>query len=348
MTKADGTPLARTSFVNNGICHLFEEIRYELNAIEIDRCKNAGLTTIMKGWASFNPSQKTILENAGWLCDDSYSITTGGYFDVFIPLNMIFGFAEDYRKIIVNMKHELILSRSRTDLNAVLQTKGATAPDNIFEEFKITNSKIEWLMPYVQLSTEYKIRLLRQIEKSRPISVTYRSWELYEYPVLPSSNRHVWPVKTSNQLEKPRFIILGFQTKRKGQNDKNSSLFDHCNLSDVKLFLNSQYYPYSNLNLDIEHNQFAILYNMYANFQEAYYGKNSEPLLSKSNFINLLPLIIIDCSKQNDSLKNAPVDVRLEFESKKNFPANTSAYCLILHDRIFEYNTISGDVRKIM
>ena len=34
---------------------------------------------------------------------------------------MILGFAEDYRKIVVNAKHELILMRSRNDLNAVLQ-----------------------------------------------------------------------------------------------------------------------------------------------------------------------------------------------------------------------------------
>ena len=87
---------------------------------------------------------------------------------------------------------------------------------------------------------------------------------------------------------------------------------------------------------------------MFANFQQSYYGKNPEPLLTKSNFITNVPLIVIDCSKQNDSLKNAPVDVRLEFESKTNFPANTSAYCLILHDRIVEYNAVSGDVRKLM
>lgn len=345
LVKSDGSALSRTSLVNNGICHLFEEIRYELNAIEIDRCKNVGLTTVMKGWPSFNPSQKTILENAGWLCEDAYSITNAaGFFDVFIPLNTILGFAEDYRKIIVNMKHELVLSRSRTDLNAVVQT----AHNDAYEPFKIEISKIEWLMPYVQLSTQYKIRLLRQIEKNKPISMSFRSWELYEYPTLPTSSRHVWTVKTSNQLEKPRFVILGFQTNRKHQNNRNASLFDHCSLSDVKLFLNSQYYPYCNLNLDIDRNQFAVLYDMFANFQHSYYGKNAEPMLTKAQFINNLPLIVIDCSKQNDSLKNAPVDVRLEFESKNNFPADTSAYCLILHDRIIEYNAVSGDVRKMI
>jgi len=58
-------------------------------------------------------------------------------------------------------------------------------------------------------------------------------------------------VKTSSQLEKPHYGILGFQTKRQNKPDKNASHFDHVQLRDVKMNLNSQCYPYGNLNLDI-------------------------------------------------------------------------------------------------
>ena len=58
-----------------------------------------------------------------------------------------------------------------------------------------------------------------------------------------------------------------------------------------------------------------------------------------------MPLIVIDCSKQNESLKNATVDVKVELNAKDILPTNTSVYGLILHDRVVEYNPISGDVR---
>ncbi|XP_008211761.1 uncharacterized protein LOC103317008 [Nasonia vitripennis] len=295
------------------------------NKAEIDKCKIVGLTTLMKGWASINPSQSLIIGNAGWLdVEESAQLTNNdGYFDISIPLSMILGFAEDYRKILINVKHELILTRARNDVNAVIQTstRAVTATTlAIYEEFKIQLTKIEY-------------------------------WELYEYPLLPATSIHVCTVKTSNQLEKPRFIILGFQTNRKNQKAVNASRFDHCNLSNVKLFLNSQYYPYGNLNLDIDRNQYALLYDMYANFQSAYYGKSIEPMLKKSHYITHIPLVVIDCSKQNESLKNAPVDVRLEFESRDLIPAgqqsSTSAYCLILHDQVVQYNPMNGDVKKI-
>lgn len=350
LKKSDGTNVANTKFVNNGICHLFEDIRYELNAIEIDRCKNVGLTTLMKCWLSSVPQQQQQMENAGWLDvgEEKTFTDASGNFDVCIPLSMIFGFAEDYGKIVINTKHELILTRSRNDLNAVIQTATQVDGRATYEDFKIQLTKIEWLMPYITPSDSWKIRLLDQVGKDKAVSMSFRTWDLYENPLLLTTSKHVWTVKTSNQLEKPRFIILGFQTLRKSQKTANISRFDHCDISNVKLYLNSQYYPYGNLNLDINNNQYSILYDMYSNFQHAYYNKESEPVLRKSDYITHLPLIVIDCSKQNESLKSAPVDVRLEFESRDNFPAGTSAYCLILHDRIVQYNPMRGDVTKLV
>lgn len=341
LTKADNAALEHTEFVTNAICHLFEEIRYELNAVEIDRCKNVGLTTLMKNYVSQSPNQKFLMENAGWIINNEKKITNDdGYFDVSIPLSMILGFAEDYQRIIVNAKHELILTRSHNDLNAIVQ------PEN--EQFKISFTKIDWMVPYVKPSDSLKVQLLKQIASNKPISICFRAWELYEYPLLPTTSKHVWVVKCSTQLEKPRYVIVGFQTARKNQAAKNASQFDHCKIRDVKLFLNSLSYPYGNMNLDIVHNQYALLYNMYTSFQTSYYDKEPEPLFSRADFLETAPLIVIDCSKQNEFLKSGPVDIRLEFESSETFPNNTAAYCLILHDRIIEYNLLSGSVKKLI
>ena len=79
---------------------------------------------------------------------------------------------------------------------------------------------------------------------------------------------------------------------------------------------------------------------MYCRFQTVYYGKEAKPLLSKTEFLNDAPLVVIDCSKQNELLKTGPVDVRVEFESHANFPAETTAYCLIIHDRVVDYSCL--------
>ncbi|XP_043479946.1 uncharacterized protein LOC122509772 [Leptopilina heterotoma] len=180
LLKTDGTPVTHTSLVSNGVCHLFEEAKYELNGVEIDKNKNVALTSLMKNYVSFDATQSKFLENVGWLdfTNDATLTNAQGYFDVCIPLNMIFGFAEDYKKLFVNAKHELIFTRSRIDSNVVRQT----AP---IEEYKIVIEKVEWLLPYLKLSDARKFKLLKYIEKDPSISISFRTWELYEYPLLP-------------------------------------------------------------------------------------------------------------------------------------------------------------------
>ncbi|XP_046411935.1 uncharacterized protein LOC124175580 [Neodiprion fabricii] len=314
LLKSDGTAAAITTLVNNAICHFFEDVGYELNAVKIDKCRNVGLTILLKGFALLNAGRSWLTRNAGWLnVKETKKLTDAdSNFDVVIPLSMILGFAEDYRKIIVNAKHELILTSSKSDFDAIVQDQE--------KDFRIVIDQVEWFVPYVKLSDQRKIALFKFIEKDTPVSMSFRSWELYEYPLLPATTKHVWTVKTSTHSEKPRFVMLGFQTNRKNKAGKNASHLDHCNITDVKLFLNSEYYPYGNLNLDMRRNRFALLYEMYANFQATYYGKELEPLLTKSEFLQYEPMIFIDCSKQNDALKSGPVDIHIKFEAKNNSP----------------------------
>ena len=84
---------------------------------------------------------------------------------------------------------------------------------------------------------------------------------------------------------------------------------------------------------------------MYAKFDQSYYG-HGEPLLNAIEFLQHAPITVIDCSRQNESLKSATVDVRIDFECKENVPANTSAVCLIIHDRIVEYSPLTNVVRQ--
>lgn len=87
---------------------------------------------------------------------------------------------------------------------------------------------------------------------------------------------------------------------------------------------------------------------MYARFQSSYYGKPNTPLISPDQFVADAPIVVIDCSKQNESLKSSTVDIRLELELENNIPENTTGYCLILHDSIVTYTPLTGIVKKVL
>ncbi|XP_026827876.1 uncharacterized protein LOC113562482 [Ooceraea biroi] len=323
---------------NNCVAFMFDEIRYELDGVETVRNKNVGMTLTLKNYTLLTLDRGVTLGNASW---DTYIDNVDGNFNFCVPLSMLVGFCEDYKRVVINARHELFLIRSRNDNNSLLGDPAL--------EPKIELLKIQWRMPHVLLNEVNELSMLRALESGRYLSMTFRSWDLYEFPLLQSTTKHSWTVKAATQLEKPRYVIFALQTGRKNVMSQDVTIFDDCKLTNVKLYLNSECYPYDDLNLDFERNKYAILYDMYSRFRRAYYGCDcAKACLTTTNFLLRGPFVVIDCLRQNESIKSATVDVRLEFDCKENIPANTTAYCLIMHDRVVEYSPLTNVVRRIM
>lgn len=345
LTNKSSTVPTTAAFINNFGAFLFTECRYELNGVEIDRTRNLGVASTMKGYASLKSNSVSHLENAGWHLSSSASApspvmdSTTGRFHIIIPLNLLLGFAEDFQKSIIDCTHELVLIRSSND-NCTI--KAATDDDESF----IAIDKIYWKMPYISPSDAKRVQMLNVVSKNEPLYMAFRSWEIYEYPSIPNATKCNWCIKSSSQLEKPRFIIFGFQTNSK-KKSFNSSVFTHCNIAKLKLFLNEDFYPYDDVKAKFGESDFAEMYEMYAKFRNSYYqleDENNAPLLNRSTYKSIAPLIVIDCSQQNDSIRSSPVDIRVEIETHVDIENNTSFFALILHDRVATYKPLTGEV----
>lgn len=336
-TRAAGAAANAVTFVNNFASFFFSEIRYELNGVEIDRCKNPGITANMKRYAAHR------LDNLFQMHQiyENTTVAENRTYRFIVPLSGILGFADDYNKILMNAKHELILVRSRNDTNVYTGGDGATSHVNF--EFR----KVHWKIPHIQLSDQSKLRMLRYLDKKRTINMPFRSWELYEIPQLPQANKHIWTVKSATSLNKPRFIIVGFQTNRNNAATASSAHFDNCTISDIKLYLNNDVFPYNNLDTNFGQGNYQEIFAALLQIQMSYYGCNSyNPFSMTLTDFNSRPLFAFDCSRSDESLVNSTVDVRIEINARENIPANTTAFCLIIHDNIVTYSPFDGIINK--
>jgi len=81
------------------------EMKYEINVCEIDRTRFVGLTTTLKNCISLHNLQSQNLFNSGWSSRDK--ISTRPRFNFSVPFKNLLGFAEDYKKVLLNCKHTL-------------------------------------------------------------------------------------------------------------------------------------------------------------------------------------------------------------------------------------------------
>ncbi|KAL4123298.1 hypothetical protein QTP88_015496 [Uroleucon formosanum] len=331
------------TIAHNGLTNLFNEMKYEINSTEVQRVKKPGITSAMKGYCSYSPADENILQNTAWdITNKNANFMKDDTFSGCIPLKHVFGFCEDYKRILVNCNQQLILNRSMSDTSALQYTSvvgGDMATESVqalVKKVKVQLTRVLWKVPVVKVDDRERLRLMKIIDSKKMINCAFRNWELYEYPNLPQTSKHSWMVKTCSQVEKPRCLIIAFLTNTPGSvSDGYSGDYDACSLTNVKAYINSVEYPYEDFNESFDKNLFTMFYQNYIDFQKHYYERdNSQPCLSREKYKELGPFICIDCSRQTDDAKISNVDLRLDIEAANNFPANTAAYCLVIHDRV--------------
>jgi len=236
---------------NNCVAFIFDEIRYELNDVKVDRNRNVGKISTLKNYVTASSDRSMILRKAGW----DAQTTAAGYFNFCVPLYVLLGFCEDYKRVVINARHELILIRTDDDNNCLM---GDPAIEPTFELFKV-----QWRMPHVLLSEINKLstRFGRAWLFARGICTSFRSCRAQ--PNIRGPSR--WLLSSKSYAKS--FSLC----KQVEKTSEDISRFDDCKLTNAKLYLNLECYPYD-LNLDFDKNRCAILYNLYARFCKSYYG----------------------------------------------------------------------------
>ena len=366
VVKADGTDYkkaeAKLTLINNGLMYLFDNIKYELSSTEIESVYQPGQATTMFGLLTknlnFNDSGGL---NSLWLPDDNDGTAkadNGGYetrrkllfsnnvvaaaaedpnsgsFRFSVKLEDIFGFATDYRRVMYGFVHTLTLVRNVNHNDAMFGEADAAAG-------KVEFSKISWILPNVEPSQVANYELVKLINEQRTLSIDFRVRQCMT-TVVPQSDTFLWRLGIRTSPEKPRFLVLGFQTDREGSLAKNLGLFDNCQLQNAYVLMNNRRYPAMDYNANFPKNHYNKLYRDFYQFMEKFYGI-SDSVTSTSvdpvAYKHLFPLFVFDVTRQSERIQQAVIDITIQCYFGENVAAKTKAYCLMISDRRLKFKS---------
>jgi hypothetical protein len=180
---------------------------------------------------------------------------------------------------------------------------------------------------------------LRGIIESKEIIPVGFQARTTDSTVVTETRAFSWRTNVLSGVEKPRWIIVGFQTNKSETQEQNPAVFDNLNLSKAYAKLNSVNYPAEDLVINFPTNDYTILYEMFDSFKKEYYGFNSLVGGTQGNFPSfksLYPIIVFDVRHQNEKLAVGIMDMQLRFEFRDAVPANTTAYVTIISDRVYQ------------
>ena len=354
---ANDDPIALT---NNGIMHLFKGIWYDLSGQEIENIMNVGQATTMLGllkypddfskskglnqlWYKDTTGTAVLADNAGFKIRHDYIITNSqprGSFSFRIPLKHKFGFCGDYDKVVYGLKHNLTLTRN--DDNEAIYRGANNAAGNPLVAGKIVLSKISWFMPHVTPADKDKMELYTIIERKEKIPVGYRMIQCDSASIPQNVTSFSWRLSVKSSPEVPRFIIVGFQAGKSGNQEQNPSIFDNVNVSNIYVMLNSVKYPTADYNIVFVGQKFSRVYGDVAEFRAKFFNMDelvSSPNITPADYRTLYPLFLFDVSKQSEKLKYSTTDIQVKMHFNAGIPANTEAYAVIISDRLINFQS---------
>ena len=124
---------------------------------------------------------------------------------------------------------------------------------------------------------------------------------------VPESTTFTSRLNVKTAPEKPRFIIVGFQTDKDVNQTKNPSTFDHVNLENAYVTPISDRYPAVDYNLSFFNQKFSRVYGDAALFGVKFFGTDeliTQSNITSSDYKKLYPLFTFDVSKQKENSNN--------------------------------------------
>ena len=231
--------------------------------------------------------------------------------------------------------HTLALVRGASSDHAIFRAAA------VADAGKVGIDKISWMMPRLEPSDEKKYQLYKTIEKKETLSVGFRMRQCATV-ALPVAQSFTWRLGVRSAPEKPRYMMIAFQTAKANNQEANSAIFDHCKLTNMYILLNNIRYPAIGFNADFDKNEYENLYKNLAEFRQRFYGIDtlvSNLAVDPISFKSMYPIFVFDVSKQSERLQEGVVDITVEMMFGENVLANTVAYALLISDRKLKFQS---------
>ena len=159
---------------------------------------------------------------------------------------------------------------------------------------------------------------------------------------VPQSTTFSWRLGVKTSPEKPRYILVAFRTNRAGNQEANTSIFDHCNLKNMYIMMNQERCPAVDYNLPLPNQQFSRAYEDAASFSEKFYGTDeliTQSNITPSDFKDLFPIMVFDVSKQSERLKSSVIDIQNKATFNAAVAADTEALAVVISDRLLNFQS---------
>ena len=301
--------------VNYGMMALFSSVKLETNGgrtIEyIDHC-HPNLLMYKLLTSTDDEYESGFVRNQGnrdsQLKGDHIAAQRGHLYMMF-KMSHLFGFINDLEKIIYGLGFKLILKRNNNDraLYRVIANPGAVANDS-----NIEIRDISWCVPSIDPSNDSRIIVQKGLIKKNNVDFSYYERKTFNKNV-PNATNFLFDLGMESGMEKPQYIIVGFENNNVNEQTHDSSTFDIMNVFECYCMIGSESYPEDRMNINYDTNIYSEAFKEIFSFNKGYNGlpHNIKPYINHKTFKRSYKIYVFDTRYQSDLIGPQPIQLIL-------------------------------------
>ena len=343
LTKKSGGSYTANSpikLINNFVAFLFDKIEVRKHNQLIDLVNHVGITSTIKSLTTYNAYGD--FEN----CSLKADYNSGGTFEAIGTLGHLgVGFFEHLQYPIFKGGLEITFIRA-SDNDAIYRWQTGTGTTAVTaEDGKINIKSFVLRVPILQYDPVVKVPLIKElttISEKGNFNYDYLQWQCIEKFGIVGSSHTIDITNEYHSIVNPLFIIIGLQTSRKDNQEKDPSEFDSVNIKNFNVKINGLQYPQEPQNLSFSDKNYRLLYENYKSIARMF-NNNDDTYLNFKYFITKYPLLVIDTHYHQYSTENQrnSMQITLDFTSAVTGPdgnKGTTAYIIAVSKARLNYD----------
>ena len=257
-----------------------------------------------------------------------------GYMYMMVKMSDLFGFVNDLEKIIYGLGFKLLLKRNNNDraLYRVNANPGAVANDG-----NIEIRDISWCVPSIDPSNDNRTIVQTGLSKKNNVDFSYYERKTF-YKNVPNATNFLFDHGMESGMERPQYIIVGFENNTVNEQTHDASTFDVMNVTECYCKIGSEFYPEDKMNINYGINNYNEAFKEIVSFNNDYNGlpHNVKPYLNHRTFKIHYRIYVFDTRYQRDHIGPQPIQFNFKFSAAV---ADVICHALVLARKVISVNS---------
>ena len=257
-----------------------------------------------------------------------------GHMYMMVKMSDLLGFVNDLEKIIYGLGFKLLLKRNNNDraLYRVNANPGAVANDG-----NIEIRDISWCVPSIDPSNDNRIIVQTGLSKKNNVDFSYYERKTF-YRNVPNATNFLFDLGMEGGLERPLYIIVGFENNNVNEQNHDASTFDVMNVTECYCKIGSEFYPEDRMNINYGTNNYHEAFKEIVSFNKDYNGlpHNIKPYITHRTFKSNYRIYVFDTRYQRDHIGLQPIQLNFKFSAAV---ADVICHALVLTRKVISVNS---------